>query len=122
VQVAFADPSTLEDTVQTALRIDDILHQSAQRTPPSSSAVVSRAGPPRSYAAAAHSSSPRPAPMELGAVRANAAHPANTYGLKALTEQERAELRKSGGCFRCRQPGHLAKDCPLAAAGNARRQ
>ena len=30
-----------------------------------------------------------------------------------LTPSERDRLRKSGGCFRCRQAGHLARDCPL---------
>jgi len=29
-----------------------------------------------------------------------------------LTDEERARLRKVGGCFYCRKPGHLAKDCP----------
>jgi hypothetical protein len=30
-----------------------------------------------------------------------------------LTQTERDRLRRSGGCFRCRQSGHLARDCPL---------
>jgi len=56
-----------------------------------------------------------PAPMELGAVR--------SAGLKPLTEAEREQLRKEGACFRCREPGHLAKDCPLhKGKGNAKRQ
>jgi hypothetical protein len=53
-------------------------------------------------------------PMELGAVSVGA------RGLKPLTDTERQELRKQGACFRCRQPGHLAKDCP--AKGNGKWQ
>jgi hypothetical protein len=30
-----------------------------------------------------------------------------------LTDAERDQLRKIGGCFRCRQPGHIAANCPL---------
>src|SRR6266487_2934224 len=30
-----------------------------------------------------------------------------------LTPTKRERLRKSGGCFRCRQTGHLARDCTL---------
>lgn len=41
-----------------------------------------------------------PAPMELDAIT-------------KLTPTERERLRKTGGCFRCRQAGHLARDCPL---------
>ena len=39
-----------------------------------------------------------PAPMDL-----------DTIG--KLTNEERERLRKSGGCFRCRRNGHLARDC-----------
>jgi hypothetical protein len=30
-----------------------------------------------------------------------------------LTQTERERLRKSGGCFRCRKIGHLARDCTM---------
>src|SRR5215217_2985454 len=41
-----------------------------------------------------------PSPMELDVIT-------------KLTPTERERLRKIGGCFRCRQAGHLAQDCPL---------
>jgi hypothetical protein len=28
------------------------------------------------------------------------------------TNEERENLKRIGACFRCRQPGHLASDCP----------
>ena len=40
-----------------------------------------------------------PAPMEVDA-------------LAPLTDQQRDELRKRGACFRCRKPGHVARNCP----------
>ena len=40
-------------------------------------------------------------PMELDAI-------------SKLTPNERERLRKAGGCFRCRQLGHMARDCTMA--------
>jgi hypothetical protein len=34
-----------------------------------------------------------------------------------LTDAERDRLRKIGGCCRCRQPGHIATNCPLNQSG-----
>ena len=36
----------------------------------------------------------------------------NAMDIRALTPEERTRLMKIGGCFRCRKPSHLAKDCP----------
>lgn len=46
-------------------------------------------------------------PMELGA-------------LKGLTPEERSQLLREGKCFRCRAPGHLARDCSLRSRAEAR--
>lgn len=45
--------------------------------------------------------SPTPTPMDIGNIE-----------LKKLTPAERAQCRKEGRCFRCRQKGHLASKCP----------
>jgi hypothetical protein len=35
----------------------------------------------------------------------------NTIG--KLSDNEREQLRKTGDCFHCRKPGHLARDCSM---------
>ena len=42
-----------------------------------------------------------PTPMDIGNVQ-----------LKKLTTAERDQCRKEGRCFRCRQKGHMASNCP----------
>ena len=51
--------------------------------------------------------------MEVDAVvSSRGAHGARTRLLAKLTDKERDELRASGACFKCRRPGHIARDCP----------
>ena len=42
----------------------------------------------------------------------------NTVRLRKLDNEERARLRKEGRCFRCREQGHVAPDCPLGGQSN----
>jgi hypothetical protein len=39
---------------------------------------------------------------------------------KKLTPEDRTALMTRGACFRCRQDGHLAKDCPRYGAATSR--
>jgi hypothetical protein len=47
-----------------------------------------------------------PVPMEVDAIQR---HP--------LTPEERDRLRQVGGCFYCRQPGHIISACPMRRRG-----
>ena len=92
-EVSFHAPDTLEEAYQLALRYDRSYHA---------------AGRPRW-------NQPLPlttnhtypgAPMDVDAV-------STRPRLRRLTETEREDLRRRGACFRCRQEGHMARDCPL---------
>jgi len=112
IHMAYSSPHTFEEAVKRAVAIDVIQFHSRR-------AVTGSAGRnpkmQRSWATVAPSSGHQTtsshgqhgaAPMEIGAVREGPALP-------PLTEAERARLRREGGCFRCRKPGHLAAKCPL---------
>ena len=45
-------------------------------------------------------------PVQISAFRIK------TQPLKKLTDEERAHLRSTKACFKCRKQGHLAHDCP----------
>lgn len=124
LQVAFAQPSTFEDTVILAHRIDDILfsHSAARRGSSGGKYAAPRGG---SYGGRNHSSGATD--MELGSMQSGASGSGSRGGpsgasgsnspppLSKLTDAERARLRSIGACFRCRQAGHTAMQCPLRA-------
>lgn len=94
VEVEMRGPTTLEDAVRTAEIFDNILHRQAQRGNQSR-----RFQPYPPYAFPAN----RPSdPMEIDTITQT----------KRLSEAEKQILLQKGCCFFCRQPGHVAKNCP----------
>ena len=111
-EVSFHAPDALEDAYRLALRYDRNYQASAFSTPrPQAPRWTPQPPPPATSGRA----------MDIDAVNTQRARP-----LRRLTDQEREELRRRGACFRCRQDGHMARDCPLngqgAAAKNGMRQ
>jgi hypothetical protein len=85
--VAMQQPATVALAENMAERVDAATYKFQTRTP--------GFRPSQNYRSPGGS-----APMEIDAIG-------------KLTDAERERLRKIGGCFRCRKPGHLARDCPL---------
>jgi Ty3 transposon capsid-like protein/Zinc knuckle len=86
-RVAIQQPRTLTEACRMANTIDTIRYQARFHHQPN------RTTPP--------TRSTGVIPMEIDAIRRG-----------ALTDQERDHLRKTGGCFFCREPGHMARSCP----------
>lgn len=107
------EPATLQEAVKASANVDHHINSSQPRQ-----STNSRPGPgQRSYQPqrpswSNHSNQHQDSvPMELGAV--------TTSPLPKLSEAERERLLRTGGCFRCRQQGHLASHCPAFPAAAA---
>ncbi|KAG0228212.1 hypothetical protein BGW42_002326 [Actinomortierella wolfii] len=86
LHVRLSDPKTLDDAVLKATMVDYILGEEKGKQPRTLSA------------SAAHSNG---VAMELDNIK-----------LGKITPAERKRLRQTGGCFRCRRPGHFSSECP----------
>ena len=53
-----------------------------------------------------------PVPMEIGNVQVKPPTPIRTFEIKKLTKEERDRCIRDGLCLRCRQSGHMARNCP----------
>ena len=92
-ELCTTDYARLSDAMRDAERIE-----SAHRRVQSSGKTNTRGN---NQGGSSGNTASNPAPMELGNVQ-----------LKKLTAEERQKCMREGLCLRCRQKGHMAKDCP----------
>jgi hypothetical protein len=119
---------TFEETVKMAVRLDTLdtwrpsYNNNHNNARPSSS---SRGGAPvpmevdlnaitpaavRSNVNALHNTNSRPSYRDAAA---GSNRPSNSRPpRRPLTDREREDFRRRGICFKCRQPGHIARECP----------
>src|SRR3954468_7713202 len=97
VEVELREPSDLEEAMRITDRFDTISFTYTARTPfyPAKTQET-RANPTKRDTLGL-------ALMEIDYI---------TPRFKKLTEEERDKLRRIGACFACRQPGHMASQCP----------
>jgi hypothetical protein len=101
-EVVMREPSSFEQAVQLADRYNSLFSPGFGFNRQLSGTNTSYLRPPI-LTPVANPSSSGPLPMEIGMVKRKNA---------PLTLKERDRLRKVGGCFYCRQPGHIAPNYP----------
>jgi hypothetical protein len=102
MEVVMREPGSFDEAVKLADRFDSLFSPGfgfdrqprANRIGTNPMSILSRPVNPVS----------EPTPMEINALRRR---------VPPLTDAERDRLRKAGGCFRCRQTGHIATNCPF---------
>lgn len=115
-EVKLRCPETFDEAVSMAVRLDSLMWRN-----------------PGNPVKNGFSTS-RPEPMDLGAVTTSNQRPlatrsnvnavnsrpsyrdavtGNSFPRRPkLSDDERTKLRREGKCFKCRKPGHLARECP----------
>lgn len=119
LQVAFANPETLEESIMIATRIDDIIYNYSRVNANPTTGYSQRSTTTRTTKEINTARTYKDA--TLG--RNNTTASTNANKLQKLTPAERERLKKAGACFRCRKPGHTALQCPLRQSqGNTNRR
>ena len=119
-KVAMAMPSTLQEAINLALKVDGAAMHVARMLRTVSPSTVHYEGPTPMDCGNITLEEEVSKDVDLTAVntvtarRYSTATPAsNSAPLKPLTPEERQRLIRENKCFRCRQPGHIARECPI---------
>lgn len=111
MEVEKAEPNTLAEAMRIAQRYDSISYYSRQST----------YNP--NYQLSRGSNSSGPAPMDVSAISNKGSHNNNKYGkssnsnnksatpLQQLSREEFTYCQRNKLCLRCKEPGHLARNC-----------
>src|ERR1039457_177951 len=103
MEVEIRNPATLEEATHVTNLYDTITYNTRNPYQPTYGHQQVN-GPPTSN----HNHPPSTTtPMDLGAI----ATPIPGRRLAKLTPAEYEHLKTTGGCFHCRQKGHLAQNC-----------
>ena len=95
---------TLTDLMRDAERIEAAYKRSGPR----------QIGPGSSSRSNGLSNGNGPVPMEIGNIEMRSRDSNSRPVLNKLTKEERDRCMKEGLCLRCRQKGHMARNCPKA--------
>ena len=128
-EVELRDPTTLEAACKSADRFDTIVYRKQDlwmpqyTTTPSSPFVDDGRGTPMLVDSLRQS--PRYRSSNTARIDAFKAKP-QPGPLNKLSDEERTYLRTINACFKCRKPGHMARECPSkgnpSGSGNSKRQ
>ena len=112
-EVVLKDLKSLQEVMDFAAFVESRLHHRGHRDHIGYNTTVGvRPGPTVSTSSAANTSFTS-VPMELSVAETEQELNALRLGsLKKLTDIERDQLRREGKCFRCRERGHLSRNCP----------
>jgi hypothetical protein len=106
MEVVMREPQSFNEAVKLADRYDSLFSPGFSFTNRQPSGFTTRSQSsvfPVSSAQSTNPILPTPTPMEIDALRRKPS---------PLTPEERARLLKTGGCFYCRQCGHVLANCP----------
>lgn len=109
-EVVLKDLRTLQEVMDFAVFVESRLQHRDHRDRIGFTPFASRSSPAPSTGINNSSSTP----MDLSVAAAVDINAMNGQVLKKLTDAERDQLRREGRCFRCRQRGHMSRDCPKA--------